>query len=72
MANGKRQTTQIVLNYIREFVQKNGYGPLYSEIREACGLASSSHVRYCVLRLAEAGLVTYEYKSPRSIRPREE
>lgn len=43
------------------------YGPSIHEIGEACGINSKSVVNYYIHQLRDAGLVTYEENTSRSI-----
>lgn len=44
-------------DFIRSFIDKEGYGPSYQEIQEALGLGSKSEVHRLVHGLKERGLI---------------
>jgi repressor LexA len=58
-----------VYSAICKFWQLNNYGPTIREIGEMVGRSSTSHMRYWVRQLADRGLVEYEPKRARAIRP---
>lgn len=44
-------------DFIRSFIDKEGYGPSYQEIQEGLGLSSKSEVHRLVYALRERGLI---------------
>jgi repressor LexA len=59
---------QSVLNFVRGFMDEQGYPPTYDEIREAVGLSSKSHVDYYLGALEEEGLIERKPRTPRGLR----
>lgn len=56
-----------VWQYVRSYVVKNGYGPSYREILEACGFKSKNSISQHLAQLKAAGLITYTPLVARSI-----
>lgn len=56
------------LEAIEEHVAETGRAPTHAEIAIRAGWATRAAARYHVLRLAEAGVLAFEPRSPRSIR----
>lgn len=48
---------QIILDFVNQFVQENGFAPSVREIGEAAGLKSTASVSYHLQRLQEQGLL---------------
>lgn len=48
---------QLILNYVNQFVQENGYAPSIREIGAAVGLRSTASVSYHVQQLQQKGLL---------------
>ena len=48
---------QLILNYVNEFIQENGYSPSVREIGAAVGLRSTASVSYHLQALQEKGLL---------------
>ncbi len=48
---------ELILNYVNQFVQENGYAPSVREIGEAVGLRSTASVSYHLHALQEKGLL---------------
>ncbi len=61
-----------VLGAIADFWEANAYAPRYTEIMAWAGLHTLSHVRYCLRRLAEAGLIRHVPNVARSVALTEE
>ena len=49
--------SEMILNYVNQFVQENGYAPSVREIGAAVGLRSTASVRYHIQQLQEQGLL---------------
>jgi repressor LexA len=60
---------QRVLNFIQEYLEKNGYPPSIREIGEATGISSTSVVTYYLKQLEELGLIRREQNVSRAILP---
>jgi repressor LexA len=58
-----------IFKAICAYWQKNQYPPTLREIGRMVGDSSTSHVRYCVLKLVKKGMVEYEQNQARSVRP---
>ncbi|MDH0126652.1 hypothetical protein N7376_22000 [Brucella intermedia GD04153] len=54
-------------DFIRSFIDKEGYGPSYEEIQEALGMHSKSGVHRLVEGLEERGLIVRRPRIRRSI-----
>lgn len=50
---------QMILKFVNEFVQENGYAPSVREIGSAVGLSSTASVSYQLHRLQEQGLLSF-------------
>lgn len=48
---------ELILNYVNQFVQENGYAPSVREIGAAVGLRSTASVSYHLQQLQEKGLL---------------
>ena len=48
---------QLILEYVNEFIQENGYSPSIREIGDAVGLRSTASVSYHLQALQEKGLL---------------
>ena len=48
---------QMIMDYVNQFVQENGYSPSVREIGEAVGLRSTASVSYHLQALQEKGLL---------------
>lgn len=59
---------QTILYAIALFWRQNGYAPAVRELRDMCGLSSTSVVTYHLERLRESGFITYVDGKPRTIR----
>lgn len=57
-----------ILNFISDFIQRNGYPPSRREIVDACNLKSLSVADYHLNRLQEQGAITLVPKIARSIK----
>lgn len=60
---------KLVLDYITEFIQINGYAPSYREIAEYFGLSSTATVHDHVRALEDKGLITSTHNVARSLEP---
>lgn len=60
-------TAQAILDYLRNYIAANGISPSYREVASGC-YTSASNVQRHIATLAAAGYITYEPKTPRSIR----
>ncbi len=49
--------SEMILNYVNQFVQENGYAPSVREIGAAVGLRSTASVSYHIQQLQEKGLL---------------
>lgn len=61
-----------VLGAIADFWAANAYAPAHRELAAWAGLHALSHVRYCLRRLAEAGLIRHVPNVARSVALTEE
>jgi len=57
-----------IVAYIRRFTAVNGYSPNLREIMDACDLCSTSLVSHHLIRLREAGVISYKDKLTRTLR----
>ena len=48
---------QLIMDYVNQFIQENGYSPSVREIGAAVGLLSTASVSYLLLALQEKGLL---------------
>ena len=48
---------QLIVDYVNQFIQENGYSPSVREIGEAVGLRSTASVSYHLQALQEKGLI---------------
>ena len=48
---------ELIVNYVNQFVQENGYSPSVREIGEAVGLRSTASVSYHLQALQEKGIL---------------
>ena len=62
----KRQ--KLILDYIQEFTQMNGFAPSYREIADYFGLSSPATVHQHIKALEDKGLIQAEKKRSRSLR----
>lgn len=49
--------SELILSYVNQFIQENGYAPSIREIGEAVGLRSTASVSYHLHQLQEKGLL---------------
>ena len=49
--------SELILNYVNQFVQENGYAPSVREIGAAVGLRSTASVSYHIQQLQEKGML---------------
>ena len=59
----------LVLEYIRQFHSDYGYGPSFREIAAAVGSTSVSVIQVNCQRLRAEGLIRFEDRKQRTIRP---
>ena len=55
--------------FVRAFVAEHEYSPTVREIKDGCGISSTSIVSYHLLVLAKEGKVTFERGKTRTVRP---
>ena len=48
---------ELIVNYVNQFIQENGYSPSVREIGAAVGLSSTASVSYHLQALQEKGLL---------------
>lgn len=48
---------ELIVNYVNQFIQENGYSPSVREIGEAVGLRSTASVTYHLRSLQEKGII---------------
>ena len=65
----ENKTTKAIMDAIIDFWQKNHYSPSIREIMSMTGVNSTSLVRHHIRKLASVGLIEYEPRTARSIRP---
>lgn len=49
--------SQLILDYVNQFIQENGYAPSVREIGAAVGLNSTASVSYHIQQLRQSGLI---------------
>jgi repressor LexA len=54
-------------NFIKHYIEKNGYSPSYKEIGEALGVASTGTIPWALTALAKKGWITRNAGEPRTI-----
>jgi SOS-response transcriptional repressor LexA len=59
--------SEIILEFIDDFITLNGYAPSLSEISEACYISTGGLIRH-LDKLEAHGRITREYRKARSIR----
>lgn len=57
-----------ILDFIVKYIEENKYSPTYQEIADSFNFSNKSHVEYYIKKLKDNGKITYNYRSPRSIR----
>jgi SOS-response transcriptional repressor LexA len=57
-----------ILAYLRKYIAEHGYSPNVREIMDACDLCSTSLVSHHLIRLRDAGAITYDDKLSRTVR----
>lgn len=67
MTNGLTPAQKRVLDYIRYYIERNGYSPSFDDIKDAIGLRSKSGVHRLVNALRERGHITFLRNRARSI-----
>lgn len=48
-----------MLEYIKGYIERNGYSPTVREIQVACGLGSTATVQYNLEQMRKTGQVTW-------------
>lgn len=66
------KTTVLVLNFIHDFINDNGFSPTVREIGAAIGLKSTSSVQAHMDKLDDLGYLVKDYKKTRNIRINED
>lgn len=66
------KTTLLVLNFVHDFINENGFSPTVREIGEAVGLKSTSSVQAHMDKLDSLGYLVKDHKKTRNIRVNEE
>jgi repressor LexA len=56
-----------LLNYLREYFERNHYAPTYEEIRVGLGWSTKSLVDYHLGMLVRAGCIERKAREPRTI-----
>jgi len=62
------QKQQNVLNAIETYISENGYPPSYSQLAKLVNLKSNSTISGYLVRLKEAGYITWDEGCPRTLR----
>jgi len=68
MGRKRRNRRDRVLEFVKVYMDNNGYPPTFSEIRDAVGLSSKSHVDYYLGALEKEGLIQRTPHTPRGLR----
>lgn len=63
-----KATDESILEFIRDYTERNGYSPSNREICKAVGITSPGSMKYRLEKLRDMGLVTFVDKAPRTIR----
>lgn len=58
---------QIILAFIKRFINEHNYSPTFSEIQAGCCLSSKSLVNYWLDMLEDNGMIHRERNTPRGI-----
>lgn len=67
--SGERKNYRLeILDFIRAFMNENGYAPSFEEIQESVGLSSKSHVDYYLRALEQDGRIRRKARTPRGLR----
>lgn len=61
------KTEQIILEYLKEHIKEHGYAPSIREIRDGCGLSSTSVAVYHLDKMEDDGILTRERSKARAI-----
>ena len=56
-----------ILAFIRSYRAAHGYSPSLREIRDGCGMSSTSVTRYWLDVMAKRGLVTWSWGKARTV-----
>lgn len=64
----KRNSKEMVYNFIVEFIRENGYSPSVREICQGTNLSSTSSVYACLLKLKDDGKIEIKEKATRTIK----
>ncbi len=58
---------QIILDFIKRFINGHNYGPTFDEIKTGCGLSSKSLVNYWLDMLEDNGMIHRDRNTIRGI-----
>ena len=64
----ERDTRDDIYNFIKAFIERNGYSPSVREIATGVGVSSTNTVNYHKNWLTDDGLIDYIPGMPRSLR----
>jgi repressor LexA len=64
---GKIRTSDIMLEYIRQYIREHEYPPSIREIQGGCGISSTSVVSYNLNILERQGKITRDKHKARAI-----
>ena len=64
----ERDTRDDIYNFIKAFIERNGYSPSVREIATGVGVSSTNTVKYHKNWLTDDGLIDYIPGMPRSLR----
>lgn len=53
---GKRE---LILDYVRSYINQHGYAPTYREIQGGCNIPSLASIRYWLTKLSADGLLRW-------------
>lgn len=70
MGKGLTIREQQILEFVKEYAEKNGYQPTFREIGRGVKLKSTSSISYYVQKLEDAGYVERDKYNARAIRIR--
>lgn len=62
------ERTDEVLDFIEDFIDKNGYPPVVREIGDGCDISSTSVVDYHLRKLEKYGYISRKSNKARTIR----
>ena len=61
-------TDETIVNFIKDYISKNGYSPSVRDIGASVGISSAGSMKYRLHKLREKGLITFDDGKPRTIR----